>query len=394
MTRKRIVVLAVGALVVALAAWVANNTYWGEIVVPLPMRGEARTNPFYAVQGFAESLGARTSWDHVFQAPATDAVVVISGWHWGLTEGRRRAVEQWVENGGRLVLDTALVTFGDSFEIWSGIERKFDKRAFDQFRAGDGAFAECRPMTESREQRRGSTGRDITYRVCGLSPFSSLATGSAVEWSLSDDVGPQAVRISQGRGSVTVINGEPFTWRSLLEGDHGRVFVAATGLRRGDEVHFMSEDQHPSLVSMAWRYGSPVVVLGLALVGLLLWRGGMRFGPLAPPTTAARRSLAEQIRGTGLFTLRHGGGASLHAATVRALAETAARRIPGYAHLTEEARVEALARLTDIDPQALANALRDIGPRRGPDLRQAVALVETARRRLTLERAGSLHGTH
>ena len=383
MTRGRIISLVIGALVVAVIAWVASNTYWGEVVIPMPLRGEARTNPFYGAQRFAEALGARTSWDHVFSTPPPDGVVVISSWHWSLTDRRRASVERWVEGGGRLVVDSTIVAGEDDFEEWSGVRRRVDPKAARSFLDGGQPEERCRTLSE--EPERGARG-PAQYQICATDRISTLVTSRPTLWSLSDKSGMQVVRLRQGRGSVTVINGVPFSNRGLTEGEHGRLFVAATELRRGDQVHFMSEDEHPSLVSMAWRYGAPVVVLGLALVGLALWRGGTRFGPLAAPTTAARRSLAEQIQGTGLFALRHGGGASLHTAAVRALGEAAAKRIPGYAHLTEDARIEALAHLTGIDRQALAGAMQPTGPRRGPDLRHAVALIETARRRLPTER--------
>jgi len=67
-----------------------------------------------------------------------------------------------------------------------------------------------------------------------------------------------------------------------------------------------------------WLFGKPLVVLTLLLIGLLLWRDSVRLGPLAAAPTRARRSLAEQIRGTGQFALRYGGGEALHAASARA----------------------------------------------------------------------------
>ena len=45
-----------------LVTYIARNTYWDEISIPTPLRGEAVTNPFYAAQRFAEALGARTEW--------------------------------------------------------------------------------------------------------------------------------------------------------------------------------------------------------------------------------------------------------------------------------------------------------------------------------------------
>ena len=80
-----------------------------------------------------------------------------------------------------------------------------------------------------------------------------------------------------------------------------------------------------------------------------------------PPT--ARRSLAEQIRGTGQFALRHGDGESLHAASLRALTEAAARRVPGYARLSPSDRAAALARLTGFDRDAFTAAAYHAGLR-------------------------------
>ena len=39
MTRTKIVWLAAGVLCVALAVWVANNTEWAEVMIPMPPRG-------------------------------------------------------------------------------------------------------------------------------------------------------------------------------------------------------------------------------------------------------------------------------------------------------------------------------------------------------------------
>ena len=188
-----------------------------------------------------------------------------------------------------------------------------------------------------------------------------------------------------------MINAEPFRYRSLFDGEHGWLFVAATQLRRVDEVHFLSEDDHPSLLALVWQHGGPVVVLTLVLIALLLWRGAVRFGPLMAAQHTARRSLAEQIRGTGQFDLRH-GGESLHAASVRALEEAAQRRVPSYPRLSDRERASALARLTGYDTKSLAAAMHHAGLRRSHDLRATIALLEAARRTLIEHRRLS-HGT-
>jgi hypothetical protein len=135
-----------------------------------------------------------------------------------------------------------------------------------------------------------------------------------------------------------------------------------------------------------WYLGWPVVLLALALIALALWRNSVRFGPLIAAPDPARRSLAEQIRGTGLFVIRFGGGKALHAATVRALNEAAGRRIGAYARLSASERIEAVARLTGADAATLGPAMHHGGARRANELRQAVALIESVRRRLINEK--------
>jgi len=153
----------------------------------------------------------------------------------------------------------------------------------------------------------------------------------------------------------------------------------------------MSEDAHPSLLALLWQHGAPVLMLTLGLVTLVLWRGGVRFGPPAAAPEAARRSLVEQIRGTGQFILRHGGASSFHAASVRALDEAAGRRVPLYASLSPNERATALARLTGFDLDALEAALQPI--RRSHELRNTIALLEAARRRTLIEHTRFSHGT-
>src|SRR5688572_8317660 len=91
----------------------------------MPPRGEALTNPFFAVQRFAEALGARTARDHVLTIPPAESVIVLSTWHWNLSAERRAALERWVESGGRLVVDGALSAGDDTFERWLGIFRDY-----------------------------------------------------------------------------------------------------------------------------------------------------------------------------------------------------------------------------------------------------------------------------
>jgi hypothetical protein len=367
------------AVVSLLVYWVSANTEWIDAAIPLPPRGEAAVNPFYAAQRFAEALGARTAWDRQLAVPSTDAVIVVSAWHWDLTERRRYSLERWVESGGRLVVTGRLAGGEAEFERWSGISR-MSRRG----RAKNAVTPRLAPCRELDEVRAGPPPvRGARYELCGGELLSSLATMRQRLWVLGDDdSGIQAVRVAVGRGSVTVINAAPFRELNILKGDHDRLFVAATALRTRDEVRFLSEDAHPSLLALLWRHGSPVVVLGLTAILLGLWRNSARFGPLVNDPPTARRSLAEQIRGTGEFAVRQGDGEALHAAALRALVEAAARRVPGYARLPPAEQAASLARLTGFDRDAFSAAAHHAGLRTASQLRHTIAFLETARREI------------
>ncbi|HLG57428.1 MAG TPA: DUF4350 domain-containing protein [Vicinamibacterales bacterium] len=394
MKRASIISAIVAVPVILLIVWIARNTYWADVKVPMPPKGEALTNPFYAAQRFAAGLGMHTSWDRVLTVPPASAVIVLSSWHWDLSPGRRHAIEQWVASGGRLVVDDTLTGGDEAFERWSGIIREY--RDEDEEPDESAAPVSANPCGRFSEEFRGTAAdgaADTSHWICDFYKFSFLTTSKSTEWALRGESGVQAMRVHVGLGTVTVINATPFRYRQLFDGDHGWLLVAATELRRGDELHFLSEDDHPSLLALTWQHGGPVVALSLVLLAVALWRNSVRFGPPAPPTNPARRSLAEQILGTGQFAMRYGRGESLHAAAVRALEEAVQRRIPGYKRLPETERTAALARLTGFDHDGLAAALHHAAWRRPHTLRNTVAVLEAARRQALIEHSRSSYGT-
>src|SRR5215471_15410509 len=98
-----------GALLIAFAVvgyWVAMNTYWDDAVVPTPLKGEAATDPQYAVKKFLEALDIHVESHRSFNSlPPTNSVLFVNAWHWDLIDSRRQKIEDWVRAGGRLVLD-------------------------------------------------------------------------------------------------------------------------------------------------------------------------------------------------------------------------------------------------------------------------------------------------
>lgn len=378
-----IVTAAVVATVALVVAWIARNTYWEEVTVPMPMKGEALTNSMYAAHRLSEKLGTTASAQHrIDSLPDANSVIYLSYWNWNLVRTRREQLERWVESGGRLVADRTLIGGDKELERWTGITRAVLPIDKDQAGRSDDEEDDCADLeTETIVPDPSTTS--VSYFICGIEPGSRLSSSRRVTWLLSDAEGMQALRVDIARGSFTLINGTPFDNHELFDGDNALLFVAATRIDRGDRILFLSEEKRTSLLALIWRHGAPVVMLAVGVIALALWRGSLRFGPPAGVADPARRSLAEQIVGTGRFTLRFGGGRALHAATVRALHETAHRYVSGYGSMRSEARIAALASNTGMDESSLTEAINYSGPRSTGELRKVITLLETARRRIS-----------
>ena len=369
MKRQHVINAAIALFVVAVIAWIAANTYWEQYDWQSGLQGEALTEPFYAAQRLAGELGARTRVRHELVAvPPPNAVIVVGTWSWNIIPERRERLERWVSDGGRLVASRDLL-MDPGFSEWTGVKRT---------KAGKEAASS--PLTPTVGETDKTNRR---WKICNLVDIYYLTTSRKVSWRLNDtNTHAQIVRIPIGRGSVTIINSEPFTQDTLTCGDNAHLFVAATQLRAGDDIEFLTASSGSSLLELIWKYGAPIVLLLAALIALWLWRSGVRFGPLMAEPDMARRSLAEQIRGTGKFTLRFGGGRALHAATSRALDETAAHQVPHYGRLSSEERIATLAPLTGLGSADLAAALDGSVARNPHELRKAIATLELARRHM------------
>jgi hypothetical protein len=408
--RTSMIFLVIAATGFGLLIWYfARNTYWDELVIPSAMQGEARTNPFYAAERFVETLGGTSERRQVLGTPPTpNAVVILNNWHWSLIAHRRQQLEEWVRAGGRLVIDHTISGGQDDLESFSGLKFSYPERdTNDDEESEDEDESEIESDSESKSSDENiKNDRDETYfesgicgtllasyskkssdlrdryTVCELEPVTFITSSRPVFWALHDKDGMQAARMEVGKGSITLLNATPFGNRDFTQVDHGLLFVAVTQLKHGDLVVFLSEAEHPGLLSLIWGNAKPVVLLSFLFIAFVLWRGAMRFGPLTAQPELARRSLAEQIRGSGLFMLRFGGSQTMHAAMLRALEAAAERRIVNYRRLSSADRAAALAKAANIDAEKIQEAIHYSGHRNSHELQQALALLESVRRAL------------
>jgi len=393
--------VAIGA-----GAWFVSNTYWADERVRDPAKGEAATDQHYAAKKLIERLGGRTvSPTNLDRLPPVGATLVLNSWNYDLFPERDQKLRAWVEAGGHLLSEQW------KRPAWLGVDQKEVERK--PSRAGGGASVP-RPTTPPPDQQavkpppprriamrppaaaecfaahETTTGQPAfdtprDFRLCDVWEDGVLVSKTPFVWTLDGRNGPVVARVNIGRGMATVVGTSISDNRNLFDGEHAAAFVAMLDLRHRPEVWFVDTEQRDPLLKLIWRQGKPAVLIGFGLIVLALWRASLRFGPRAPVPPLSRRSVAEQIRGTSSFIFQRDAQALLQAQW-RALEQAGRRSIRDHDKLDRRSRADAIAKATALDANALYRALDPALKRHRRDLLATLALLETAARRLTLNR--------
>ncbi len=381
--------------IVAFGAWFVWATEWVDVWKPTPPRGEAARDDHYAIKQIVTRLGAKVvSPDNLDALPPPGATLVLQSNQWDFMPDRSQRLREWVErDGGHLVLPSFYATGDDIPWVPIGEKPRPKKKsapieddedddehdeparpalpasaarraAFDPLLVGprNNPKQQC-PTFSERKAANGEGTTPRTFRLCHGEHMARLQAlrGAKASWSIDGPQGAHSLRVALGKGRITAIAEHHFVSNdNLFTGDQAQAAIAALDLRAGDSVWFVVDEKRQALMLWLWHRAGPALGLALLALALALWRGALRFGPLLPQAAAARRSVAEQIRGTAAFVWR-GGGAALLAASRRALDEAARTRIAGWDRMTMSERIAALQRPTALPPDLLdASARPDV----------------------------------
>jgi hypothetical protein len=392
MTSERASNLLCGAILIAFVAWIAVHSYWADITVTTPAQGEAVQNPYYGLEHLARELGGSARQIPSLRVlPPPTGILYVNNFRDDFLHHRIDSLEPWVRSGGRLVIVGANPWSSAALRSWSGIslaevhrDRGANQKSGPQ-PLSVGPDADCAPLSERIDGER--SGEPLL--ACPRYAIIAFESKGTPAWALSNAQGAiQALRMNVGRGSVTAVGpGALFDNWGLARHDHAWILVAATQLRRGDELSILNPSRAEPLLSLVWRVAAPAILfLGVAAV-LLILRNLPRFGPPVPLPAAARRSLAEQIQGNARFAWAARKLAPLRLAEIRALDEAAISRIAAFATLTPRQRSNVLAETTGLDAEELHSALTGPKDRDAKIERDAIELLERARRLLKYPKA-------
>ena len=440
MNRRAIVSTLVAVLVLGLAGWVIAHTRWEEVEIDDPARGAAATDETYSLRrvlaGAGATLQVRTSMEPL---PPARGTLLLESSLWDIFPERDARLKTWVEQGGHLVVlgrfgrgellrwvplafgksrapakhkpradtppvvrvdaasappvadtdgDEDVPVVGKQLPRMNEREERLARRLLEPHGAGHDCadFRETgEPAYEPDRVLRGCTPAGAIYPLNRVAPT----------WRLDGPRGTLALRVPVGRGDVTGVAPDlAIDNRALLQGDNALIAAAVLQAMPGRAVWIVEDEAREPLVAWLWHEARTPALLALAAIALALWRLMVRFGPREAVPPRARRSMGEQVRGTGHF-IAGSDARALHAATRLAFEAEARRRVQGWADLEEAARIEALVASLPhpqaIDRAALRASMNIGGGATPAQVVTAIAALEQARRALLRAPAASSH---
>ena len=427
MKRAALVRTLVGLLVLALFGWVVYHTRWEEVEVDDPAHGLAASDEYYSLRHVLEGAGAtlevRTALEPM---PPAGATMLLESSLWNIFPERDARLKAWVENGGHLVLtawkadgkDLRWVPLSFAHPRRHAAAKAHDDAASDaedeDENEGDNGDDEApatrrKPPTNEQQKRLAklldpkkpwSDCADFAeidstqpafeggrvYRGCTAAGPLRALDHVAPTWQLTGVKGTLAMRVPVGRGSVTGLTAHLVTHNSgLLRGDNALVAAAVLQAAAGRAVWIIGDEAREPLMEWLWHEARTPSLLALAAIALALWRLMVRFGPREAQPPQARRSMGEQVRGTGQF-IAGADPRALHAATRQAFEAVARRRVEGWSELDDAPRIAALSATLEhphaIDRAALQAAMNIGGGATPAQILAAIAVLEQARRAL------------
>ncbi|MEO5688069.1 MAG: DUF4350 domain-containing protein [Burkholderiaceae bacterium] len=416
--------------ILLVGGWIVYHTRWVEIEVDNDARGLAATDEYYSLRHILEGAGStletRTSLEPL---PPPNATLLLDSGLWNIFPERDARLKAWVEHGGHLVvLGRYARSRGDDMR-WVPLsfvtpKSKDDAEtaksaasaasdADDEDDADDDAPATKKKPSPPDNRQRGGLSRLLDtkhpWRNCtdfeetpattqpayepgrvyrGCSYAGSLRTLNHVvpTWQLTGTAGTLAMRVDLGQGSITGVSPNFVTDnRGILRGDNALIAAAILRAAPGRAVWIVGDEAREPLLGWLWHEARTPFLLALAAVALALWRLMVRFGPREAVPPQARRSMGEQVRGTGHF-IASTDPRALHEATRKAFEELARLRVEGWATLDNAERIAALAsavaRTHALDQPTLLASLTIGGGATPTQILTAIAVLEQARRAL------------
>lgn len=333
--------------------------------------GEARRNAYLAAERFVARMGVPAR--HVKTIPElkelpVNGTLILPDRRDALTPDARRALLDWVENGGHLIVEDEDARLPDPVLDAFGVTRTAATKP---------PRARPEPVEAKLPHADRALKVDMHSRQTIEAPQATVRVAGADATHL--------LHFERGRGQVTVLNDLEFLRnRSIGRLDHAEFLWQIVRFQPDTPALFVFDN--PQKLSLArWLADNawPLLAAAALALALWLWRIASRFGPVAPDPEPARRRLLDHLRASGRFQWSRGGGGALLEAAREAALRRVARAHPDFAALGRGEQRDRLVALFGIRPEDAQKVLAAVHPRTPAELMGAVGVYQRIQERLS-----------
>ncbi|MDH0289231.1 DUF4350 domain-containing protein [Pseudomonas sp. GD04087] len=372
---------------------------------------EARANPYLAAEMYLRGRGIRVSsargMEVLDQLPSKGQTLILLGTRENVTPAQNARLLDWANRGGHLIVTAE--SLWDEDEGKSG-DQLLDQLGVQQFLSADlkdkdgekAAASDGQSAGSSADQPQGDTAKPEVEEehpdqaggahdneAAEADPYPNLtklylenekapayidfdtdyhlfdSKNLAYAWANSSD-STHLLQLQQGQGLITVLT-DNWIWQNGELDAYDNAWLLWY-LAQDSAVTMVYRADGTSLMTLLLRYFPQALLAAVLLLVLVLWRNGLRQGPLQPNPDRSRRQLEEHLRAGADFILRQRGQLALLQGLQRDVMRRARQRQPGFDRLPVAEQWQALGRMTRMSVSAISQAMRPY-----PQQRMAVA---------------------
>lgn len=356
---------------------------------------EAQANPYLAAEHFLRQQGLQVQRSEdlrlLASLPSAGQTLLLLADRQRMSPRQVERLLAWTAKGGHLVFvaerlwDEDEGQSGDLLLDSLGLQQyqsddldqpdgEAEEPALDADETAAGAYPELTQLYLENEEAPAYFGFDTGFHLYDADNRAHAWANSAAATHL--------VQLYHGDGLVSVLS-DAWIWQNDSIAAYDNAWLLWY-LSQDSAVTLLYHAERDDLFGLLLRH-FPQALLALALLlGLGLWRVGMRQGPLQAPASPSRRQLQEHLRGSADFLLRRSGQHSLLQGLQADIQRRTRRRHPGFERLGVTEQWQLLARLTRLPSRAISQAMRPLPSQRlsAVDFTRQVAHLQTLRNAL------------
>lgn len=374
---KRILILIFAGLVIIFAVlgskWFYENFEYKEVEEITNYSAKARQNKFLAAEYFLRELGFDVESDNnrarLLKTHDTYKTILINNYGPKLSPSHFKELINWLENGGHLIFTA------NNFQY----VKNEDDEEFDYFDEDLYADYKNNQLLEEYGIQAQYTNfsdnnpypYDITHQTYKLnngeeiyidfSPDMQLIdVNNNASFSLKDAYGYHLLQFKVGKGKLTVLSDNYFLSNpSIGEHDHAFLLWLLNSEQDSSEnkILLLYNTESDSIFTLIWRYAKHACIAFIVLLFLCLWSMQNRIGPILTIKNYSKRNIIEHLRAIARFSWRQDHGEQLLNQSRIACENALLRRYPALKTMSTEERVQHMAKVLDITPEEIHQAL-------------------------------------